>query len=70
MSIYKGLLMLQGYLTTVEPSVEEQQGRGAAVPGACEAPGGRAASPRRDASSLRGQVPVGGECAGLAGGCC
>ena len=66
MSIYKGLLMLEGYLTTVERDDDEPRGGGAGAAESRPAGGRRAAAPR----AVPEPEPVSAEAGCLAGGCC
>jgi hypothetical protein len=66
MSIYKGLLMLEGYLTTVERVDDEPRGRGAGATEPRPTGGRRAAAPR----AVPEPEPVSAETGCLSGGCC
>lgn len=66
MSIYKGLLMLGGYVTHVEHFEDTPASPGATEPEARPTGGRRTTSPR----SLTEQKPVSVEPGCLAGGCC
>lgn len=66
MSIYKGLLMLGGYLTHVEHVEDASRSHHPEAPGARPAVGQRVASPR----AMPETAPVSGLPVGVAGGCC
>lgn len=66
MSIYKGLLMLGGYVTHVEHLEDTTKGTGATAPDARPTAGRRAVSPR----SVMEPESVRAEPGCLAGGCC
>ena len=57
MNIYKGLLMMHGYLTTVEPEVDAREEGGTRAPEPGPTPGSPAPSPRSSPRSVA--VPVG-----------
>ncbi|NMO15553.1 hypothetical protein HPC49_30515 [Pyxidicoccus fallax] len=68
MNIYKGLLMLQGYLTTVDPEDSERDPQ-ARAPECRPTPGDPAATLRHGRHTETQAVPLGDAAGCLAGGC-
>ncbi len=65
MNIYKGLMMMQGYLTTVEREEDARQDGCTEVSGCGPGPGSRTRAPRHAAESAQAPGPV----RGLTPGC-